>query len=91
LDSWKRQDHDQVTGTFTKEWNMGRPRELTQAERDQLIARGYRPLEIWVPDRENPAYRAEAFRQAENAAHADAEDGVMDWVEAVTSQDWDAL
>ncbi len=70
---------------------MGRPRELTQAERDQLIARGYRPLEIWVPDRENPAYRAEASRQAENAAKADAEDSVMEWVEAVTSQDWDAL
>ena len=29
---------------------MGRPRELTDAERQKLIADGYRPVEVWVPD-----------------------------------------
>jgi hypothetical protein len=29
---------------------MGRPRELTEAERQELLASGYRPVEAWAPD-----------------------------------------
>ncbi|MCW4113671.1 antitoxin MazE family protein [Aurantimonas sp. MSK8Z-1] len=29
---------------------MGRPRELTQEQRDELLAKGYRPVEVWLPD-----------------------------------------
>ena len=61
---------------------MGRPRELTEDERAELIAKGYRPIEIWVPDVKSAAYLAEADRQARSAAHADVEDRVMEWIEA---------
>ena len=29
---------------------MGRPRELTEAEKTELLAKGYRPVEMWLPD-----------------------------------------
>jgi hypothetical protein len=70
---------------------MGRPRELTEEERQKLIAKGYRPVEVWVPDRGNPEYLAEAKRQARSAAHADVEDRVMEWIEAVSAEAWDDL
>ena len=36
---------------------MGRPRELTEEERAELIAKGYRPVEVWVPDWDSPEIR----------------------------------
>lgn len=29
---------------------MGRPRELTDSEKEELTAQGYRPVEVWAPD-----------------------------------------
>ena len=70
---------------------MGRPTELTEDERQKLIAEGYRPIEVWVRDVSSDEYRAEAHRQARSAAHADVEDRVMEWVEAVSAEAWDDL
>jgi hypothetical protein len=70
---------------------MGRPRELTEEERAKLIADGYRPVEVWVPDVANAAYLAEADRQARAAADADVEDRVMEWVDTVSHDAWDDL
>jgi hypothetical protein len=70
---------------------MGRPRELTEEERQELIAKGYKPVEVWVRDVANEAYKAEAHRQAQSAAHADVEDRVMEWIEAVSAEAWDDL
>ncbi len=70
---------------------MGRPRELTQEERQKLIEDGYRPIEAWVRDPSDESYRAEADRQAKSAAHADVEDRVMEWIEAVSTEAWDDL
>jgi hypothetical protein len=70
---------------------MGRPKELTEEERAELIAKGYRPVEVWVRDISSVEYREEAHRQAQSAAHADVEDRVMEWVEAVSAEAWDDL
>lgn len=70
---------------------MGRLAKLTERERAALRARGYRAVEVWVPDDSRPAYRVEAARQSAEAARVDAEDDVMDWVESVSSKDWDRL
>ena len=36
---------------------MGRPKELTEAERAELmLEKGYRPVEVWVPDLSRPAF-----------------------------------
>ena len=70
---------------------MGRPRELTEEERAELLAQGFKPVEVWVPDLSSPAYLAEAKRQARSAAHADVEDRIMEWIEAVSAEAWDDL
>jgi hypothetical protein len=70
---------------------MGRPQGLTEAERQRLLADGYKPVEIWVPDLSSEAYLAEAKRQAQCAAAADVEDRVMEWIEAVSAEAWDDL
>lgn len=69
---------------------MGRPRELSQEERADLLRRGYRPVEIWVPDLGNETIRAQLAEEARRIAEADSdEDEVMDWLEAVGPTDWD--
>jgi hypothetical protein len=68
---------------------MGRPTELSRDERADLIRRGYRPVEIWVPDLENPAIQEQLKKEMERIAAADEKDNIMDWIEAVGPADWD--
>ncbi|MFN3321049.1 MAG: antitoxin MazE-like protein [Allorhizobium sp.] len=69
---------------------MGRPRELSQEERADLLRRGYRPIEIWVPDLDNETIRAQLAEEARRIAEADNdEDEVMDWLQAAGPTDWD--
>ena len=70
---------------------MGRAVKLTETERAALEERGYRAVEVWVPDDSQPDYRAEAARQSAETARIDIEDDVMTWVETVSSKDWDRL
>ncbi|WP_428376351.1 antitoxin MazE family protein [Lichenicoccus sp.] len=58
--------------------------------RDGLRARGLRPIQIWVPDSRAPGFAAEAHRQSQNAAAADEQDAIMDWIEEVSWLDDDA-
>jgi hypothetical protein len=67
---------------------MGRPRELTETERAELIAKGYRPVEVWVPDLSDPVLLAQADAEAQRIAQADQED-ILDWIEAVQKDMWE--
>lgn len=68
---------------------MGRPRELTDAERAELIAKGYRPVEVWVPDLNDPVLLAQADAEAKRIARADQEEDILDWIEAVQKDMWE--
>jgi hypothetical protein len=69
---------------------MGRPRELTQEQRQELLAKGWRPVEVWVIDRHNEAYRAEIDRELDAIAEADRNDPDIDaWVVGVRGNLWD--
>ncbi len=68
---------------------MGRPVELTAEQREKLLEKGFKPVEIWVPRSDDATYRAEAARQAREAAKADAEDNAMSWVASVSGGVWD--
>ena len=68
---------------------MGRPRELSPEEREDLLRRGYKPVEIWVPDLENEVVRAQLAEEARRVAEADERDDVTDWLEVVGPTDWD--
>lgn len=68
---------------------MGRPKALTAAERADLLARGYRPAEVWMPDWNDPAFRARLEREAKLVAEADAQDrDIDDWVRQVRGDLW---
>lgn len=59
--------------------------------RRRMRERGYRPVQIWVPDVHSPGFAAEAQRQSALLAEYDRshpED--QSWVDA-SSVDWDAL
>jgi hypothetical protein len=68
---------------------MGRPRELSPEERADLLRRGYRPVEIWVPDRSSEAHKQEAARQTKAAVEADRKAGIVELTGEDLSDDWD--
>lgn len=68
---------------------MGRPRELSPEEREDLLRRGYRPVEIWVPDISSEAYKAEAARQTKAAVEADQQAGIVELIGEDLTDDWE--
>lgn len=68
---------------------MGRPRELSQEERDDLMRRGYRPVEIWVPDTTTKAYREDAARQAQASVEADRQADLTELIDPGAAEGWD--
>lgn len=64
-------------------------REISPEERAELIRRGYRPIEIWVPDSTNEAYLREAKRQARAAVEADREAGIEELIDPAAYEEWD--
>jgi hypothetical protein len=74
---------------LAQEADVGRPRELTEEERLQLIAQGYKPMEIWVPDLSDPEVLARADAEAKRIAKADQDEDIMDWIEAVQKDMWE--
>ena len=68
---------------------MGRPKELSEEERQELLANGYRPVEVWVPDLSDPAIHARAEAEAKRIALTDQEEDIMEWIEAVQQDMWE--
>ncbi|VVT25178.1 antitoxin MazE-like protein [Rhizobium sp. EC-SD404] len=68
---------------------MGRPRERTEEERAELIAEGYRPIEVWVPNFANPKMLALAVAEAKRIALADEEEDIGNWIDAVQQDMWE--
>ena len=54
-------------------------------ERRRRRERGYRPVQIWVPDVRSEAFAAEAHRQAARLAAADRVGDDQDFVEAIST------
>jgi hypothetical protein len=46
--------------------------------------RGYRPVQVWVPDVRSAEFAAEAHREALALAEADRHSDDMDFVEAIS-------
>ena len=61
-----------------KEVDMGRPRELTEEERAELLAKGYTPIEMWVPDLSNAAVRRRLAAELKAIRESDARSGELD-------------
>ncbi|WP_322409890.1 antitoxin MazE-like protein [Microbacterium invictum] len=63
-------------------------RERVSEYRRRVRERGFRPVQVWVPDVRTPTLAAEAARQASLVAHADRESDDQAFVEAVAAP-WD--
>lgn len=70
---------------------MGRPKELTEEERQELIAQGYKPVEVWVLDWENPKVMARIKKECEAIKESDRRNGELEYLDEVTSDLWDDL
>lgn len=53
-----------------------------------MRARGYRPVQVWVPDVRTEQFAKEARRQAERIARSDRQGDDQDFVEAMSIA-WD--
>jgi hypothetical protein len=85
----KKVRKEPIIAAIKREATVGRPRELTAEEKQQLISQGYRPVEMWVPDMSDPQVLARADAEAKRIAKADQDEDIMDWVEAVQKDMWD--
>lgn len=56
--------------------------------RRRMRERGYRPVQMWVPDVRAAGFAAEARRQCELVSGADAVGDDQDFIEAI-AVDWD--
>jgi hypothetical protein len=52
--------------------------------RKEMEARGYRLVQMWVPDDSNPTYLDELEREMESIKRADEIDRPMDWLSEFT-------
>ncbi|TQK18656.1 DUF3018 family protein [Microbacterium sp. SLBN-154] len=63
-------------------------RERVSEHRRRMRERGFRPVQVWVPDVRTPSFAAEAARQAALVAHADRTSDDQAFIEAVAAP-WD--
>lgn len=59
-------------------------RQRVAEYRRRMRERGYRPVQIWVPDVRSDAFAAEAHRQAARLAAADRAGDDQDFVDAIS-------
>ena len=59
-------------------------RQRVKDHRQRMRERGFRPIQIWVPDVRSAAFAAEAERQARALAEADRTGDDQDFVEAIS-------
>lgn len=70
---------------------MGRPRELTEEEKQKLMSEGYRPFEVWLPD----LWSEELWKQIEEDCRlireSDRRTGMMKTLDAFAEDLWNDL
>lgn len=52
--------------------------------RQRMRSRGFRPVQVWVPDVRSARFAAEARRESRALAEADRRSDDMDFVEAIS-------
>jgi uroporphyrinogen-III synthase len=70
---------------------MGRPKELTEEEKERLRRRGFRPVEVWVLDVNNPKVQAMIREEGEAIRRADQADDIEAFLDYANEAMWDEL
>lgn len=63
-------------------------RERVARHRKQMRAKGFRAIQVWVPDVSHPGFADEVRRQAALVDNSDRQDEILDWAESVAVE-WD--
>ena len=61
-------------------------REKARAYRERMRARGFRPIQFWVPDTRTAAFRAEAHRQSRAVAGSAHEQEDQAFIDAISER-----
>lgn len=65
---------------------MGTPvNQRVQKRREAMRAQGLRPVQLWLPDTRDPAFKAQMDREAQLINEADAKDT---WLQAFMEETW---
>jgi hypothetical protein len=59
-------------------------REKARAYRERMRAKGYRSVQLWIPDTRSPEFAAEAHRQSLAVANSPAEDDDQAFIDAIS-------
>ena len=59
-------------------------RDKVRAYRERMRARGFRPVQIWVPDTRTAAFRTEAHFQSLAVARSTQSGQDQDFIDAIT-------
>ncbi|MEC5291054.1 antitoxin MazE-like protein [Aurantimonas sp. C2-6-R+9] len=70
---------------------MGRPKELTEEQRADLRARGFVPVEVWVPDWDSPEFKEQLKRDCDAINAADRRSGEINCLSEEVADLWDDL
>jgi|LNFM01.1.fsa_nt_gb hypothetical protein len=65
---------------------MGRPKELTEAERAELRDEGLRPVEVWLPDIWSDDVWERAYKDCELIKSSEERADVNLWVEGAARE-----
>ncbi|WP_157016013.1 antitoxin MazE-like protein [Mesorhizobium xinjiangense] len=60
---------------------MGRPRELSEEEREALRKEGFRPVEVWLPDIWSDEVWEQVYKDCELIRGSEEEADVNLWIE----------
>jgi len=70
---------------------MGRPKELSEEERQQLLAEGYRPIEIWLPDVWSDEFWKQVNEDCRLIRESDRREDMDEVLDAFARDLWDDL
>jgi len=71
----------------TTENQKQRSREKVRKYRERMRARGYRPVQIWVPDTRTSKFADAAHRQSVAVANSALESEDQNFIDAITNFD----
>jgi hypothetical protein len=70
---------------------MGRPKELTEEERQELLARGLRPFEVWLPDVWSDEFWKQMEEDCRLIRESDKRENMDKVLDAFAKEVWDDL
>ena len=62
--------------------------ERVSVYRDKMRARGFRPVQIWLPDTRLERVTTQIAEQGRRVAQADRRDGTLEWLDAINAEMW---